>query len=67
MQIFEKRLGNKLVQTARIVQLSTGKYGFETRLLKGRYELNMNIPLFETNTEALSWMATQKNWNLTAP
>lgn len=53
----------KLLQETRIIRLRSGKYGYETRLTKDKnFELNMNMPLFETEIEAINWIENQKEW-----
>lgn len=51
---------------ARICKMFSGKYGFETKLIlsdnKKAWELNMNMPLFELENEARSWIEKQAQW-----
>lgn len=43
----------------------SGRYAFETKLLlrrKNEWELNMNMPIFDTKEEAENWITKQRNW-----
>lgn len=53
----------KLMQIARIVRLPIGKYAFETSNLgKSAYELNMNMPIFDTEIEVIKWIENNAEW-----
>ena len=61
------------IQTARIRLLGIGKYAFETSLFGKPWEINMNMPLFATEEDAINWIQKTGNWwpgeekNRTAP
>lgn len=67
-KIYKKytKSGRILIQTAKIKKLGIGKYGFETSLQKGNiskpYELNMNMPFFDTENEAEIWIKNNSEW-----
>ncbi len=53
----------KLMQIARIIYLKIGKYAFETSALgKDAYELNINMPMFNTEAEASQWIENNTEW-----
>lgn len=60
------RSGRVLIQTARIKKIGIEKYGFETSLQKGNvsepYVLNMNMPFFDTEKEAETWIQNNNEW-----
>lgn len=61
--IYARRVGGKLVQTARLKLLGIGKYAFETSLFGEKpYETNMNMPLFDTEQEAYQWIDNEPKW-----
>ncbi len=54
----------KLKQIARIVYMLIGKYAFETSLLGTQpFELNINMPMFNTEAEAMQWIEGNPDWN----
>lgn len=63
MTMFARKYGEKIVQTARIRLLGIGKYAFETSLFGNKpFELNMNMPLFDSENEAYEWIKKTNNW-----
>ena len=61
--IYARYSGETLVQTARLRLLGTGKYAFETSLFGQKpYEMNMNMPLFDTEREAYEWIENTNKW-----
>ena len=66
MKQYARYIGDKLVQTAKIQLLGIGKYAFETSLFGDKpYELNMNMPLFDTEEQASKWINDTGKWELT--
>lgn len=67
-KIYKKytKSGRILIQIARIKKLGIGKYGFETSLQKGdnseSYILNANMPFFDTEKEAETWIENSNEW-----
>lgn len=60
---YEKHFANgKIVQTARIIYLSIGKYAFETQLPNKKPEININMPWFNTEKEAHDWICSAEKW-----
>lgn len=55
----------KLMQIARIIHLPSERYAFETSNLgKGKFELNMNMPMFYTEAETSQWIENNPEWQL---
>jgi hypothetical protein len=54
----------KCIQTARIRLLGIGKYAFETSLFDKPWELNINMPLFDTKEEAVVWIEQTGIWRI---
>jgi hypothetical protein len=54
----------KCMQTARIRLLGVGKYAFETSLFDKPWELNINMPLFNTEEEAAAWIEQAGKWRI---
>lgn len=53
----------KIFNVARITSLFSGKIGFETSLFGTRkFELNINMPLFDSEKMAYEWIEKQKEW-----
>lgn len=49
-----------MIFTARLTKLCTGRFAFETSTLGKRpYELNMNMPLFDSENKAYKWIESQ--------
>ena len=63
-KVYKKYSKNgQLLQEAKIVYLRIGKYGYTTKLTKSKnFELNMNMPLFNTEVEAANWIEDKKEW-----
>lgn len=56
-------ISGRIFNIARITKLFSGKIGFETSLFgTKKYELNINMPLFDTERLAFDWIENQKNW-----
>lgn len=64
MKIYKKYNKNgKLIQTAKIVPLPGGRYSFETSLFGVKpYEINMNMPIMNTESEASQWIENSNEW-----
>lgn len=53
----------KLMQTAKLVKLETGRYSFETSLFGTEpYFPNVNMPIFNSEEEAKSWIENSYEW-----
>lgn len=52
----------KIVFTARLYRLSTGRYGFETSENGKPFVINMNMPTFGREKEAVQWIENQPEW-----
>ena len=64
MKQYARYIGDKIVQTARIRLLGIGKYAFETSLFGEKpYELNMNMPMFDTEAQADKWIKGTGKWH----
>lgn len=61
---WEKELiSGKIFIIARIIRLFSGKFGFETSLFGvKKYELNVNMPLFDSEKSAFEWIENKKEW-----
>lgn len=64
---FTRYSGEHLVQTARLKLTGIGKYAFETSLYSPKrgdlpYELNINMPLFDTEKAAYRWILGTGKW-----
>lgn len=58
-------LGGRLANVARIRLLGIGKYAFETSLFGEKpYELNANMPMFDTAEQAHNWIVSMSNWEV---
>ena len=65
MTHYARYIGDKIVQIAKIRLLGIGKYAFETSLFGDKpYELNMNMPLFDTEEQASKWINDTGKWQL---
>lgn len=63
MRMYTRSINGKLVQTAKIKLLGIGKFSFETSLFGTKpYELNINMPLFNTKEEAHKWIISTGKW-----
>ena len=61
--VYERYSGETLVNVARLKLLGIGKYAFETSLFNEKpYELNMNMPLCDTEREAYEWIESTEKW-----
>lgn len=60
-KIYRKFSNGNLVQLARIVLFSNGRYGFETNQF-GEWEKNVNMPMFSTEEEAARWIENNPKW-----
>ena len=50
---------------SRICKLLSGRYGFETKIILSNnkeWNLNMNMPLFESKEIAENWIIIQNGW-----
>ena len=65
MKQYARYSGETLVQTAKIRLLGIGKYAFETSTFGKPYELNINMPLFNTEAQAYKWIENTGKWKLT--
>ena len=60
---YAKYINETLVQTAKLKLLGIGKYCFETSLFnESPFELNMNMPMFDTEKQAYSWIDRKPKW-----
>lgn len=67
MNRYGRYIGNELVNVARLKLLGIGKYAFETSLFgKKPYELNMNMPLFDNEAQAIEWISSSGKWQIIA-
>ena len=67
MKRYGRYSGETLVNVARLKLLGIGKYAFETSLFNEKpYELNMNMPLFDTEAQAHKWIESTDKWQLIA-
>jgi hypothetical protein len=67
MNRYGRYIGNKLVNVARLKLLGIGKYAFETSLFNEKpYELNMNMPPFDTEAQAVEWISNSGKWQIIA-
>jgi hypothetical protein len=63
MKIYGRYSGETLVNVARLKLLGIGKYAFETSLFGEKpYELNMNMPMFDTKADAHKWIEQTGKW-----
>lgn len=63
MKRYGRYVGNELVNVARLRHLGIGKYAFETSLFNEKpYELNMNMPMFDTEAQARKWIESNDKW-----
>lgn len=62
-EIWAKIKWGKTLQIARICKFSIGRYGFETKQFD-EFEKNINMPMFETQEEAIDWINNNKEWGL---
>lgn len=62
MKTYIKRKQTPIELRARLRIMGIGKYAFETSLFGKPYELNMNMPMFNTEVEAVVWIEVQKDW-----
>jgi hypothetical protein len=63
MKVYGRYSGETLVNVARLKLLGIGKYAFETSLFNEKpYELNMNMPLFDTEAQAIEWISSSDKW-----
>ena len=63
MKRYGRYSGETLVNVARLKLLGIGKYAFETSLFNEKpYELNMNMPLFDTEADAHKWIEQTGSW-----
>jgi len=62
MKIYARKHDLEVVQTAKLKLLGIGKYAFETSFLGQPYELNMNMPLFDKEHQAITWIKKQAGW-----
>lgn len=54
-------------QTARLYLMGIGKYAFETSLSGTQpWELNINIPSFDTAKQAYNWLEKTGKWRVIA-
>ena len=54
-----------IVNVARLRLLGIGKYAFETSLFGEKpFELNMNIPMFDTAEQAHDWIMKTGKWEI---
>lgn len=60
--VFGRFHETECVQTAKIKRLPSGRCAFETSLFGEPYEINMNMPLFDNETDAALWISTQEKW-----
>lgn len=67
MEFIHTLKSGKAVLFGRITRLLSGKYAVETRTIKGTFQLNMNIPTFNTEDEAKDYLLSQPNWEVAAP
>lgn len=55
-----------LKEYAEITTTANGQYGFKTRLheplFAKQYKLNANMPVFNTEKEAKTWIENNNNW-----
>ena len=67
MNRYGRHIGNKLVNVARLKLLGIGKYALETSLFNEKpYEMNMNMPLFDTEAQAIEWISNSGKWQIIA-
>lgn len=61
---YKRYLSNgELVQVAKIVLMGIGKYSFKTSLFGTKpWELNINMPMFDTEEEADKWILSTGKW-----
>ena len=53
----------KLMQTAKVVKMITGRYSFETSLFGTEpYVLNINMPILNSKKEAETWIKNSNEW-----
>ena len=52
----------KVVFTARIYKFLTGRYGFETSVNEKPFEVNMNMPMFKSENDAINWIENNSEW-----
>lgn len=52
----------KINMVARIYKDICGRYMFETNTNKGKFEINVNMPLFATEQEAENWINSREDW-----
>ena len=67
IKVYGRYSGETLVNVARLKLLGIGKYAFETSLFNEKpYELNMNMPLFDTEAQAIEWISSSDKWQIIA-
>ena len=63
MKKYAHYINETLVNVARLRLLGIGKYAFETSLFnRSPYELNMNMPLFDSEVDAYNWIEQSNGW-----
>ncbi|SHI21956.1 hypothetical protein SAMN02745823_03524 [Sporobacter termitidis DSM 10068] len=63
MKIYNKIKYGMVVQTATLHHMPSGRWAFATSLFGEKpYEINMNMPIFDTENEATGWIDKQAEW-----
>jgi hypothetical protein len=63
--IYARMINGKCVQTAKVYLLGIGKYAFQTSLFGEKpYEINMNMPMFDTEQAAYDWIENSGKWTI---
>jgi hypothetical protein len=62
--LYSRSINDKCIQTAKLRLLGIGKYAFETSLFGEKpFELNMNMPFFDTEKQAYKWIENTGKWH----
>lgn len=61
--VYTRIVDGEIIQTAKLRLLGIGKFAFETSLFCKQYEVNMNMPLFDTEKEARTWIEKLDGWD----
>jgi hypothetical protein len=64
-RVYERLVEGECIQTTVLAHLPSGRFAFKTSLFGTKpYELNMNIPFFQTEKKAYDWIEHTEKWTL---
>jgi hypothetical protein len=61
-RIYVRKGEGEIINRAKVHRMPSGRYAIKTNRFNGPFEVNINLPLFDTEAQAIEWLDTSDKW-----